>query len=195
MPAKSSSPTETGGLGADEPCERFSYVLDTESVPEAGLEISLSASEAERAALASQCGLAGVQDFQASYQIRKRGLGGLKVTGLLKACVVQICVVTLEPFEAQVLASIDVDFAPQCAPQELKAPGSEVIAVLGADPPDPIINGKIDLGALAAEFLLLNLDIYPRKPGAVFEIAQTGAGTERDAKTQDSPFAVLRDRR
>jgi len=36
------------------------------------------------------------------------------------------------------------------------------------DPPDPIINGQIDLGALAAEFLVLNLDLYPRKPGATF---------------------------
>ena len=40
---------------------------------------------------------------------------------------------------------------------------------MAEDPPEPIVNGAIDLGALAAEFLMLGLDPYPRKPGAVFE--------------------------
>ena len=31
-----------------------------------------------------------------------------------------------------------------------------------------MIDGKIDLGALAAEFFALGLDPYPRKPGAEF---------------------------
>jgi hypothetical protein len=52
------------------------------------------------------------------------------------------------------------------------------------DPPDPIIDGRIDLGALAAEFLALGLDPYPRKPGAAFE----GAEPEPE---RDSPFAAL----
>ena len=34
--------------------------------------------------------------------------------------------------------------------------------------PDEIMDGQIDLGALAAEFLVLGLDPYPRKPGADF---------------------------
>ena len=38
----------------------------------------------------------------------------------------------------------------------------------GEDAPDPIVDGKIDLGALAAEFLALGLDPYPRKPGVAF---------------------------
>ena len=37
------------------------------------------------------------------------------------------------------------------------------------DEPDPIIGGKIDLGALAAEFFALGLDPWPRKPGAAFQ--------------------------
>ncbi|MFZ3327701.1 MAG: hypothetical protein WA231_18240 [Methylocella sp.] len=57
-------------------------------------------------------------------------------------------------------------------------------------PPDPIINGQIDLGALAAEFLALNLDLYPRKPGVTFEDTSVGG----EASAIDSPFAVLRHR-
>ncbi|MND03201.1 hypothetical protein D3C83_229160 [compost metagenome] len=33
--------------------------------------------------------------------------------------------------------------------------------------------GTVDLGALAAEFLVLGIDPYPRKPGASFEAPAT----------------------
>jgi len=56
--------------------------------------------------------------------------------------------------------------------------------------PDAIINGQIDLGALAAEFLVLNLDLYPRKPGVTFEDIYVGG----EASGTDSPFAGLRHR-
>ena len=52
------------------------------------------------------------------------------------------------------------------------------------EPPDPIIEGRIDLGALAAEFLALGLDPYPRKPGVDF-------AAPADASAPASPFAVL----
>jgi hypothetical protein len=42
----------------------------------------------------------------------------------------------------------------------------------------------VDLGALATEFLLLGLDPYPRKPGAVFE-------PPRDNRPEPGPFAGL----
>ena len=40
--------------------------------------------------------------------------------------------------------------------------------------PDPIVGGRIDFGALTAEFLALGLDPYPRKPGVSFEAVQAG---------------------
>src|SRR5271156_3377550 len=50
--------------------------------------------------------------------------------------------------------------------------------------PEPLIGGVVDLGALATEFLILGLDPYPRKPGAVFELPQ-------DVKPEPGPFAAL----
>ena len=60
----------------------------------------------------------------------------------------------------------------------------ETVEIDGEDPPDPIVDGKIDLGALAAEFFALGLDPYPRKPGVAFDAARRGRG-------RDSPFAAL----
>ena len=53
------------------------------------------------------------------------------------------------------------------------------------DPPELIVNGTIDLGALATEFLVLGLDPYPRKAGAVFEPVLAPTDPE------DHPFAAL----
>jgi hypothetical protein len=172
-------------------------LLAVETVPDAGLEINICASEEERAALAAQCGLAAVQAFEADFHVRKRGLGGVKVTGVLQALVTQTCVVTLEPFDTVVRADIDVNFAPVSEPlsEALQrkfgaGEGGAAASLSGEEPPDPIISGQIDLGALAAEFLVLNLDLYPRKPGAVFEETEVRG----EAPEKVSPFAVLRRR-
>ena len=59
-----------------------------------------------------------------------------------------------------------------------------------ARPPDPIIHDQIDLGALAAEFLALNLDLYPRKPGVTLGNMYVGG----EVSGTGSPFAGLRHR-
>jgi hypothetical protein len=61
---------------------------------------------------------------------------------------------------------------------------AETIFLDAQDQPDPIVEGRIDLGALAAEFMALGLDPYPRKPGAAFAPPAEAAGA-------DSPFEAL----
>ena len=54
------------------------------------------------------------------------------------------------------------------------------------DPPEPIVDGIIDLGRLATDALFLAIDPYPRKPDAVFEPSVEAADPE------DHPFAALK---
>ena len=169
----------------------FTRMLAVETVPDTGLDINVSASEAECDVLTEACGLVAVHDFEADFQVRKLDQTRFKITGNLRACVTQTCVVSLEPFETLVRADLDVDFAPlsQLASSKMTLGGASAAAFLGGeDPPDPIIDGKIDLGALALEFLILNLDIHPRKPGVSFE----GTDVSGEPADKNSPFAVLR---
>jgi uncharacterized metal-binding protein YceD (DUF177 family) len=109
------------------------------------------------------------------------------VTGEVHAELTQVCVVSLEPFAATVDEPIDVRFAPGEAAEtarRVKDDETETVEVGDEDPPDPIVDGKIDLGALAAEFLALGLDPYPRKPGVAFDPPKPQDG-------RDSPFAAL----
>jgi len=195
VPGLHSRKPDPGKTGAKLGPGRLTRMLVVETVPDTGLAIRLCANETECAALADDYGLVAVQTFEADFHVRKQGPKRYKVSGVLHALVMQTCVVSLEPFETLVSASVDVDFAPSRQP--LGEPASRKMAAGGAatfagsrDPPDPIMNGQIDLGALAAEFLALNLDLYPRKPGVAFEDTIVGA----EASGTDSPFAVLRHR-
>lgn len=192
LKSRKPGPRESGArVGA----AKFIRMLAIETVPDTGLDINVCANETERAALADAYGLVAVQTFEAGFHVRKLGPERYAVSGVLRALVTQTCGVSLEPFETLVSAPVEVDFAP-CR-QPLGEPASRKMTAAGAaafagpqDPPDPIIDGQIDLGAVAAEFLALNLDFYPRKPGVTFEAANAGG----EASGTDSPFAVLRHR-
>jgi uncharacterized metal-binding protein YceD (DUF177 family) len=170
----------------------FSRPLAAASVGEAGQRLHHAASEAECAALAELDGLVGVRDLAVDAEVSRRGKDGLHVSGRVTALVTQTCVVTLEPFESQVDERFEVDFAPEAeaeaahrrALEEIEAAADKAAALLEQrDPPDPIVGGQIDLGALAMEFLALGLDPYPRSPGARFdEVAEP---------EKASPFTVL----
>jgi hypothetical protein len=185
----------------------FSRPLEVGEIPPEGLDLTVSATEAERPAIASEGGLERLAKLEGSFRVVPRGKGGLAATGEMRARVTQICVVTLDPFDSEIVEPIDVQFAPATVPAEAAMPAgivsrrrgrgarlenSAAAAVPGVewegeDPPDPIVDGRIDLGALAVEFLALALDPYPRKPGVEFEEPEAGA----EDPVGESPFSKL----
>jgi uncharacterized metal-binding protein YceD (DUF177 family) len=133
-------------------------------IPETGRRIDLVADETIRQSLVETAGLAALPRLEASFDVTRQG-DGLHVTGRVIAMVVQNCVVTLEPVESSVDEVIDLTFLPDAEPP------AEVAGTADADdPPEPLRNGVVDLGAIATEFLLLGIDPYPRKPDAVFDL-------------------------
>jgi hypothetical protein len=159
----------------------FSRPLTASDVPDAGTHVTLTATPEERAALAKLLKLPEIKALQAELDVKPAVGGGIRVTGEVTAGVVQTCVVTLEPFAAQVREAVDVRYAADAAPAEA---GGEHEADL--DAPDALIGGAADLGALAVEHLALGLDPYPRKPGleAPAEKGDSATATHR-------PFAGL----
>ncbi|WP_156964413.1 YceD family protein [Methylocapsa aurea] len=197
-PGAKSRNADAGGTALRSEAGHFSRPLAVDDVPEGGLEISIRADPAECAAMAQNDGLEAILSLDANFQATKQGRGGIRIRGRLHALAVQTCVVSLDPFEAEIEADIDVGFAPapEIASESGRASwdldtGSEAPAAFstqGRDPPDPIVDGRIDLGALAEEFLVLSLDPYPRKPGARFDESILSG----DPVEKVSPFAVLK---
>jgi uncharacterized metal-binding protein YceD (DUF177 family) len=164
----------------------FSRLIAVDRVPPGGLIERISATEAERQALAERFGILGLRDLSAQLQLEPWRRGGIKVTGRLDATVEQSCVVTLEAFEATLKEDFVRYFAGQNAPGP--APVVSSVESLEADEPDVISGGSIDLGELVAESLGLALDPYPRKPGAEF----TPSAIRNEDEAREGPFAALK---
>jgi hypothetical protein len=153
-----------------------------DEVPEEGQHFDLTADGETRAAVARLAGLRDLPRFEASFDVSRHGRTGLHVAGRVSATAGQTCVVTLEPLANEITEDIDLLFEPPpAAPEEAAEAESPDRR---DDETEPLLDGKIDLGAIATEFLILGLDPYPRKPGAVFQPpAQAGP--------DEGPFAAL----
>ena len=90
--------------------------------------------------------------------------------------------VTLEPVQNIIDEAIDLVFTPPGP--EGGQPREGFHALDAEEPPEVLRDGTVDLGALAVEFLILGIDPYPRKPGAVFDVPPAG-------DPRNNPFAVL----
>jgi uncharacterized metal-binding protein YceD (DUF177 family) len=159
----------------------WSVPVAVDDIPETGLHIEAEAPAEVRAQLVKLANLRDLPRLSAVFDLSRRG-GGVHVAGQVKARVGQTCVVTLEPLENDLDEPMNVLFAPP-----LDAAAKDVGADHKAgdeEAPEPLIAGKVDLGAIATEFLLLGIDPYPRKAGAEFAAVKTADDGAR-------PFAAL----
>jgi hypothetical protein len=162
-----------------------------EDIAETGRHVDLVADAETRAAVARVVGLRELPRLEAAFDVTHHGADGMRVAGRVFATVGQNCVVTLEPLTNTVDEAVDLIFVPP------RPVGRKTVAddadedeseksppAANWNKPEPLIGGVVDLGALATEFLILGVDPYPRKPGAVFE-------PPKDAEPDPGPFAVL----
>ena len=157
-----------------------------DDIPEAGQHFDLAADGEVRAAVAKLAALRDLPRLEAAFDVKRHAEGGLRVTGRVSATVGQNCVVTLEPLSSDVEEEVDLLFVPQPQAVRAKLEGEsehEPHEAKWSDP-EPLVDGVVDLGALATEFLILGIDPYPRKPGAVFQ-------PPSDNKPDGGPFAAL----
>ena len=159
----------------------WSVPVTVDEVPETGRRLDLAADAPMREAIAKAAGLAALPRLEAGFDLMRVGTDALRVAGRVSATVVQNCVVTLEPIQREIDEPIDLVFLREAAPA---AAAAGLQAIDADDPPEPLRDGMADLGAVATEFLLLGIDPYPRKPGAVFDAPSAGDPASH-------PFAAL----
>jgi uncharacterized metal-binding protein YceD (DUF177 family) len=174
--------------GMTDKADPWSAPVAVAQIPDTGLHRDIEAGEAVREAMAEVAGLREILSASASLDVTPKGGGRFHVAGHVRARVGQTCIVTLDPIENDIDERIDLIFAPsEQIPQladlvDEAAESDEEIP----DPPEPIVNGVIDLGRLATDALFLAIDPYPRKPDAVFEPPVLADDPE------DHPFAALK---
>jgi hypothetical protein len=166
----------------------WSVPVAVAQIPDTGLHRDIEAGPATREAMAEVGGLREIPSASASLDVTPEPGGRFHVAGRVRARVGQTCVVTLDPIENDIDEPIDLIFAPPEQIPELSdlvddaAESSEEIP----DPPEPIVNGIIDLGRVATDALFLAIDPYPRRQDAIFEPPLVADDPE------DHPFAALK---
>ena len=190
----------------------FSRIIDVDEVvsSDTPVTIEIIADDTERNALAKRFGLLAVSSLGATVRLQTvAGFGVDNNTDILavvkfRACLMQTCSVTLDPINDTIEASFKQLFSPQSNfPKNDNADDSDDEEFLDvtdadmdefvdsgpmADPPEPIIDGKIDIGELIAEELAVRINPFPRKKGVNFEwVSQNKA----DLGAKSGPFAAL----
>ena len=148
----------------------------------AGLKRTLEPNAEERARIVKALNLLSLDDFTAEMSVTPT-VSGWRIDGRVKAEVVQPCGLTLEPVPESVNQTFLINLTEQPPEAEVDENG-EIDLELDDSFPDYVEDGKIDLGQYAVEQLLLALDPFPRKEGAVF--------VQPPEPVELSPFAVLK---
>jgi uncharacterized metal-binding protein YceD (DUF177 family) len=169
--------------------QEFSRFVEADSVGTHRMERRISANPEERAALAKRFDLIGIDRLEAVFSLKRAGGGVIHVSGELEAAVTQSCVVTLAPVPAKIAEAFSADFADEDR-RRTEDPDLDFAA---DDPPEPIRNGHLDLGELAAEQLALALDPYPRAPGAAIPAEfSPDEDAEPEPDRPVNPFSILK---
>ena len=177
----------------DRRIEGFSYPVRVGHVSSNPVTVRISASDAERTALARIWGVTAVGELEAEIVLTPWKRDGVRARGEVRGRVTQPSVVSLEPVESIIDAPVDAVFVPdgsRLSRVERTDTGEVIVDPEGPDMPETFSGDTLDVGAVVAEFAALSIDPYPRLPDEVFE-ADDGAGDE--AFERPSPFASLKD--
>ncbi|HTW26221.1 MAG TPA: DUF177 domain-containing protein [Acetobacteraceae bacterium] len=164
----------------------FSVRQQADSVPPAGLDRVVEAGPEARAALAARFGLPAILSLSGRFRLTPLPGGVVRAGLALRARVRQVCVLTLEEFEAAIAEDAVLRFVP-----EERQRGD--IDPEEAEDEIPYAGGSFDLGEAVAEQLALALDPYPRAPGASLPEAESPASPP--APEPEPPAVLARGRR
>ena len=163
------------------PPPEFSRMIDVRQAQ--GKQVRLSASEAERTALAKRFGLVSIRRIEADMVLVREDRT-VDASGRMQAEIVQSCAVSGEDLPVSIDEPIVLRFVPATTAQ---VPGEEIELDAGKCDEIEYEGDSFDLGEAVAQSLGLAIDPFATGPQA--EEARRTAGLLSEG--QAGPFAVL----
>lgn len=161
----------------------WSYPVRLAEIDRGPQTLDLAPDHHTRARIAKVVGVDALNSLDAKVTL-KPWLDGAELAGRITANVTQICGITLDPFQSPIETTFTVRVLPAGSKN---APGPEthelVVDPDAEDPPEVLEGDVVDVGTHVLEYLALEVDPFPRKPGAVFE--------SPEPPVVISPFAAL----
>ena len=177
----------------------FSRVKTVAELSAGQKTVRLEANESERAALARRFGLVSVEDLTVIWTSRGWRKNGVKLTGRILSSYIQRCVRTLDPMTIHVDEAIEIKCLPEDSMDQLEQDGELILAFEDDEAPEPIVDGRLDLGELASQYLAMSIDPYAKSPDveAGANLDGNTVSDRQDAQNQaeteaaPKPFAIL----
>jgi len=156
----------------------------------AGDTVTITADEAQRAAIAKWSGVLSLEKLEAQVDIKRLGPNRFGLEFALEVAVTQACVVTLEPVPARIERRFtrELHFVGPVRHKPVTDDSGPDLVLDSAEEeaPEEIESLHYDLAGPVLEEYVLALEPYPRRPGVEF-MPETGPSAP-----PESPFAVLK---
>lgn len=172
------------------PENEFSRLYAPEKLNRRKQSLSLKAKEEERAALAERFSFVSLDALEGDLTLEPNEAGDLlMVRGLLRASVVQSCILSGQPLQKQLEEPFEIlySFTPVDEEEDI------IIDIAAEDPPEVVGPEGVDFGECLAQHLAVALDPYPKAPDAVWSGESLDeTPKEEEVKRTSNPFAVLK---
>ena len=180
----------------------WSHIIQADHAGTDIKNVTIEPDEKQREALAEHFDILAIDNLKADLTF-KREQGGLiiHVTGHFSADIQQTCVVTLDPIHSHIEEDFEawygdleqaVSFTKPKQQKDALRQHGETPIVPEKDDPEPIEDGKLDLGDIVMQFVSLAIDPFPQKDGV-----ELGEGdvpeVKEPAPERKNPFAKLQE--
>ncbi len=186
------------------PMPEWSHMVEAEKVGTTPLKMTISPNADELKRLTKRLALTELRRLEADVAMsRDSGSNVIFISGQIRAEVTQASVVSAKPMKSEIIDSFEAWFADEdkavsfarAKQERLTRDGQAEMPFLDeSEDPEPIVDGKIDVGELVAQYLSLAIDPYPRAEGEEFAQESSGkAGKKGKDEVYENPFAALKE--
>lgn len=178
----------------------WSYLVVVDELSEDVTKYSISPDAEAAESLLKRLGVSALEGVEAKMEVRRHNRI-VYVKGSVKGTVTQPCVVSLEPVVTEISDEFEAWFAdPEQAvsiekarrEREMKKGKTELPMLDESEDPELIVNGTVDLGELATQYLSLSINPYVHAQGVDYEFGDDGLSTQ-PSDDRNNPFAALKD--
>lgn len=168
--------------------EGFSHFVDTADLGDSPRRFTFDADQDQRRALARFAGVDGIEALRVEGDVATDGRARrVRLNIRFTARVIQSCVVTLDPVASCIDERFSLVYTPDAVADAVDA---VEIVVEDDDPPEPLTDRLIDVAAVVGEHLVLAIDPYPRREGAMVP-SKYRASPQSASEPRENSFSVL----
>ncbi len=180
--------------------QEWSHFIESDEIGTKPIKLTISPKAENMKALCNRLNMHSIQCLSADLILERNKVSKIIcINGKINAELEQFCIITTDPVPESISDEFEAWFAdPTQAVSFTKAKRermslkeqSDQPILEESDDPEPVIDGKIDLGELVTQHLSLALNPYPRAEGAEYALQEK---TLEGGYDYDNPFAKLKD--